>query len=81
MAQFSASSALTVFDIVRQSRDPIGEEIARFLDGTSDGALLLHALYDTIADEPIPERLLAAIGKTDKTEDPEPPATMPVSAS
>jgi|SwirhisoilCB3_FD_contig_71_1301543_length_348_multi_2_in_0_out_0_1 hypothetical protein len=79
MAQFSASSALTMFDIVRQSRDPIGEEIARFLDGTSDGALLLHALYDTIADEPIPERLLAVIGKCDKQEDTPLPASVSVS--
>lgn len=81
MAQFPASSALTVFDIVRQSRDPIGEEITRFLAGTSDGALLLHALYDTIADEPIPERLLAVIGKANQAEDPEPPADAPVTAS
>jgi len=80
MAQFPASSALTVFDIVRQS-DPIGEEIDRFLEGTSDGALLLHALYDTIADEPIPERLLAVIGKSSRAEEPEPPADAPVSAS
>jgi len=43
------------------------------------GALLLHALYDTIADEPIPERLLAVIGKCDKQEDTPLPASVSVS--
>jgi hypothetical protein len=78
MAEFSASSKLAVFDIVRQSQDPIGQEIERFLEGESDGALLLHALYDTIADEPIPARLLAVIGKDDETA---PPSSLPISAT
>lgn len=78
MAEFSASSKLAVFDIVRQSQDPIGQEIERFLAGESDGALLLHALYDTIADEPIPARLLAVIGKDDETT---PPSGVPVSTT
>ncbi|HJT06427.1 MAG TPA: hypothetical protein VJ747_05865 [Stellaceae bacterium] len=36
-------------------------EIERFLDGDSDGGVLFHALYGSVADEPIPERLLAVL--------------------
>lgn len=36
-------------------------EIERFLDGDSDGSVLLHALYGSVVDEPIPERLLAVL--------------------
>lgn len=36
-------------------------EIERFLSGESDGNLLLSALYGDVADEPIPERLLAVL--------------------
>jgi hypothetical protein len=36
-------------------------ELERFLNGESDGGPLFHALYGEIADEPIPERLLAVV--------------------
>ena len=36
-------------------------ELERFLTGESDGAPLFQALYGEIADEPIPERLLAVV--------------------
>jgi len=36
-------------------------EIERFLDGESDGHVLLNALYGDVLDEPIPERLLATL--------------------
>ena len=40
----------------------VGGQIADFLAGRSNGEALLHALYDHVLDEPIPEsmrRLLA----------------------
>jgi hypothetical protein len=37
-------------------------EIERFLDGESDGAALFQRLFGAVAEEPIPERLLAVIG-------------------
>jgi hypothetical protein len=36
-------------------------EIERFLNGESDGQVLLNALYGDVVDEPIPERLLAVL--------------------
>jgi hypothetical protein len=36
-------------------------ELERFLVGESDGGLLFQALYGEVADEPIPERLLAVV--------------------
>jgi hypothetical protein len=39
----------------------VGREIERFLDGKSDGHLLLNALYGDVLEEPIPERLLATL--------------------
>jgi Anti-sigma factor NepR len=39
----------------------VSREIERFLDGETDGSPLFHALYDDVADEPIPERLLAIL--------------------
>lgn len=41
----------------RGIRERIAGEIADFLDGKTHGEGLLHALYDHILDEPIPERL------------------------
>ncbi len=35
--------------------------IRDFLAGKSDGENLLHALYDHVVDEPVPERLRAAL--------------------
>ena len=36
-------------------------EIRDFVAGKNDGENLLHALYDHVLDEPIPERLLAVL--------------------
>ena len=36
--------------------DPVSQEIADFLDGRSDGARLMRALYGEIGDEEIPPR-------------------------
>jgi hypothetical protein len=38
---------------------PIAQQIERFLDGDTDGEELFDALYGSVAEEPIPERLLA----------------------
>jgi hypothetical protein len=40
---------------------PIALEIERFLDGDTDGSLVLDALYGSVADEPIPQRLLELV--------------------
>jgi hypothetical protein len=36
-------------------------EIERFLNGESNGAVLFQQLFGAVAEEPIPERLLAVI--------------------
>ena len=36
---------------------PLGDQIADFLNGKTHGESLLHALYDHVLDEPIPERM------------------------
>ena len=38
-------------------RPPLEDQIADFLDGRTHGESLLHALYDHVLDEPIPERM------------------------
>jgi hypothetical protein len=38
-------------------RASIGDEIVDFLDGKTHGEGLLHALYDHILDEPVPEQM------------------------
>jgi hypothetical protein len=40
---------------------PIDRDIRDFLAGKSDGAELLHALYDHVLNEPVPERLRAPL--------------------
>ena len=40
---------------------PVDAEIRSFLAGENDGEDLLHAIYDHVLDEPIPERLLAIV--------------------
>jgi hypothetical protein len=37
------------------------QEIHDFLAGRNDGEQLLHALYDHVLDEPVPERLRALL--------------------
>jgi len=44
--------------IVRYSVD---QDIRDFLAGKNDGEELLHALYDHVLDEPVPERLRALL--------------------
>jgi hypothetical protein len=39
----------------------VDSEIRDFVAGRTDGEKLLHAIYDRVLDEPIPERLLAAL--------------------
>jgi len=39
----------------------VDREIRDFLVGDNDGEELLHALYDHVLDEPVPERLLALL--------------------
>jgi hypothetical protein len=37
----------------------VGEQLLDFLDGRTDGEELLHALYDHVLDEPVPEHMRA----------------------
>lgn len=39
----------------------VSVEIERFLSGETNGEVLLHALYDPVALEPVPERLRAVV--------------------
>ena len=39
----------------------VDRDIRDFLAGNTDGEDLLHALYDHVLDEPVHERLLAAL--------------------
>ncbi len=40
-----------------EQTDTFGEQLLDFLDGRTDGEELLHALYDHVLDEPVPERM------------------------
>lgn len=42
-------------------KSPVDREIRDFLTGKSDGEDLLHALYDHVLDEPVPQRLRALL--------------------
>jgi hypothetical protein len=42
-----------------EQADTVGEQLLDFLDGRTDGEELLHALYDHVLDEPVPERMRA----------------------
>ena len=44
-------------------RASIGDEIVDFLDGRTHGEGPLHALYDHILDEPVPERMRKLVQK------------------
>jgi len=39
----------------------VDSDIRDFLAGDTDGEDLLHALYDHLLDEPVPQRLLALL--------------------
>jgi hypothetical protein len=45
----------------RTAMSSIDKDIRDFLAGKSDGADLLHTLYDYILDEPVPRRLRALL--------------------
>jgi hypothetical protein len=45
----------------RVARSSTDREIRDFLSGKTDGEDLLHALYDHLLDEPVPERLRALL--------------------
>jgi Anti-sigma factor NepR len=40
---------------------PVSVQIRQFLAGQTEGETLLHALYDHVLDEPVPERLTALL--------------------
>jgi hypothetical protein len=44
-------------------QDSVEEQIADFLNGRTHGEELLHALFDHILDEPVPERLRALFNR------------------
>lgn len=47
--------------VVKPVRSSTDREIRDFLTGKNDGEDLLHALYDHVLDEPVPERLTALL--------------------
>ena len=61
MAQKTALAALSALVAEISAGASTAVEIERFLDGDSDGGVLFHALYGSVADEPIPERLLVVL--------------------
>jgi hypothetical protein len=61
MAKKTALATLSALVAEVSSGASTAVEIERFLDGETDGSVLFHALYGSIADEPIPERLLAVL--------------------
>jgi hypothetical protein len=49
---------------VTQSRivvSPVDRDIRDFLSGKNHGEDVLHAIYDNVLDEPVPQRLLDAL--------------------
>jgi len=42
-----------------ETPDPVEKQILDFLEGRTHGEDLLHALYDHVLDEPVPERMRA----------------------
>lgn len=60
----TASAALTAMQTLEDeivSELPVEIQIQRFLDGESDGRALFDVLYGDVADEPVPEHLLAIV--------------------
>ena len=45
----------------RMVNSPTNRDIRDFIAGKTDGGSLLHALYDHVLDEPVPERLRAIL--------------------
>ena len=48
-------------DTIEIEQPSIDQQINDFLDGETNGEGLLEMLYGAVADEPIPERLLAVL--------------------
>jgi hypothetical protein len=50
-----------------EQTDTVRGQLLDFLDGRTDGEELLHALYDHVLDEPVPEgmRALFSAGSAD----------------
>ncbi len=46
---------------VRAATRPVDAQIRDFVAGKTNGAELLHALYDHVLQEPIPQRLRAVL--------------------
>ena len=61
MHGFAARGTLDALVAEVEAELSVDREIARFLDGESNGHALLNALYGDVLDEPIPERLLATL--------------------
>ena len=61
MAKKTALAALSALVAEISSGVSTAVEIDRFLDGETNGGMVLNALYGSVADEPIPERLLAVL--------------------
>jgi len=69
MAKNTALAALSALVAEISSGVSNAVEIERFLDGETDGSVLFHALYGSVADEPVSERLLAVLRSAcDETE-------------
>lgn len=47
----------------RIARSSTDRDIRDFLAGKNDGERLLHALYDHVLDEPVPDRLKALFAR------------------
>lgn len=47
--------------VARATMSSIDRDIRDFITGKSDGHDLLHALYDYVLDEPVPQRLRALL--------------------
>jgi len=48
-------------DTIETEQPSIDQQIRDFLDGETNGEALLEMLYGDVADEPVPERLLAVL--------------------
>jgi hypothetical protein len=57
----AARATLDALIVEVETELSVEREIERFLDGRSDGQVLLNALYGEVLDEPVPERLLATL--------------------
>jgi hypothetical protein len=51
----------TLVDTIETVQPSIDQQIQDFLDGETDGGNLFQMLYGDVADEPVPERLLAVL--------------------